>query len=169
MRGVGEIDLGRPRWREDPKPIMQVLQSYLQIEDPDQAPDAVFARGAAAAEAAIEHLAEEVRAGAGRLVQGPAGALGGAADAGPGRPAREPQVLGRACHGPGPRGAAGQRRGTWSRPACWTGPTTCSSCTWPSSRPWRRARRGTGGRWCGERRQAYAREERAAARCRACC
>ncbi len=30
VRGVGEIDLGRPRWREDPAHIMQVLQSYLK-------------------------------------------------------------------------------------------------------------------------------------------
>jgi phosphohistidine swiveling domain-containing protein len=61
MRGLGEIDLGRPRWREDPTPIMQTLQSYLQIEDPSQAPDTAFARGAAAAEAAIDHLADSVR------------------------------------------------------------------------------------------------------------
>ncbi len=57
MRGVAEIDLGRPRWREDPTPLMQTLQSYLQITDPTRAPDAVFTRGAAAAEAAVEHLA----------------------------------------------------------------------------------------------------------------
>jgi pyruvate,water dikinase len=62
MRGVGEIDLGRPRWREDPEPIMQVLQSYLQIEDPEQAPDAVFARGAAVAQEALDRLAEAARA-----------------------------------------------------------------------------------------------------------
>jgi pyruvate,water dikinase len=61
MRGPGEIDLGRPRWREDPRPIMQVLGSYLQIEEADQAPDAVFSRGAAAAEAAVKRLAEDVR------------------------------------------------------------------------------------------------------------
>jgi pyruvate,water dikinase len=62
MRGVGEIDLGRPRWREDPRPVMQTLQSYLQIEDPDQAPDAAFARGATAAGAAVERLTDRVRA-----------------------------------------------------------------------------------------------------------
>jgi pyruvate,water dikinase len=61
MRGLGEIDLGRPRWREDPTQLMQVLQSYLQIDRADQAPEAVFRRGAAAAEAAIEHLAESMR------------------------------------------------------------------------------------------------------------
>jgi len=65
MRGLGEIDIGRPRWREDPRPIMQTLQSYLCIEDPGRTPDAAFARGAAAAEAAIDRLAESVGAGRG--------------------------------------------------------------------------------------------------------
>ena len=60
-RGLGEIDMGRPRWREDPTPVMQSLQNYLRIEDPDQAPDAVFARGAEAAEAAIERLVARMR------------------------------------------------------------------------------------------------------------
>lgn len=57
-RGLAEIDLGRPRWREDATPVIQVLQSYLHIDDPNQAPDAVFDRGRAAAEAAIEPLAK---------------------------------------------------------------------------------------------------------------
>ena len=48
MRGPGEIDIGRPRWREQPEPIMQVLQSYLAIDDPASAPDAVFAPGGGA-------------------------------------------------------------------------------------------------------------------------
>lgn len=61
MRGLAEIDFGRPRWREDPTPIMQVLQSYLNITAPDKAPDAVFERGRQEAEAAIEPLATAVR------------------------------------------------------------------------------------------------------------
>jgi pyruvate,water dikinase len=60
MRGVGEIDFGQPRWREDPMPVMNTLQSYLQIE-PDSGPDASFARGEQAAQAAIERLAAEAR------------------------------------------------------------------------------------------------------------
>jgi pyruvate,water dikinase len=60
MRGVGEIDFGQPRWREDPTPVMQTLQSYLQI-DAGSAPDVLFARGQQAARAAIERLAEDVR------------------------------------------------------------------------------------------------------------
>ncbi|MCB9418255.1 MAG: phosphoenolpyruvate synthase [Ardenticatenaceae bacterium] len=61
MRGLAEIDLGRPRWRENPTHIMQSLQSYLKIDDPARAPDAVFARGAAEAEAAVGKLAAAVR------------------------------------------------------------------------------------------------------------
>jgi phosphohistidine swiveling domain-containing protein len=61
VRGLGEIDLGRARWREDPTPMMQVLQSYLQIDDPKQAPDAIFGHGAEAAEIAAETLMEAVR------------------------------------------------------------------------------------------------------------
>lgn len=55
MRGIGEIDLGRQRWREDPTPIFQVLRSYLQI-DPAASPEAVFNRGAAKARDTQEQL-----------------------------------------------------------------------------------------------------------------
>jgi rifampicin phosphotransferase len=60
MRGVGEIDLGQPRWREEPVSVMQTLQSYLQIRD-DMAPDVLFAQGAKAAELAVERLAVQAR------------------------------------------------------------------------------------------------------------
>ncbi len=60
-RGLAEIDVGRKRWDEDPTHIMQVLQSYLAIDDPSMAPDAVFERGAQAAEEAAEHLEKAVR------------------------------------------------------------------------------------------------------------
>ena len=33
MRAVAEIDLGRPRWREDPSSIVQTLRSYVQLAD----------------------------------------------------------------------------------------------------------------------------------------
>ena len=61
MRGVGEIDLGRPRWRDDPTTLMQVLQSYLRIEEGEQAPDVVFRRGAKAAERALASLMVDAR------------------------------------------------------------------------------------------------------------
>lgn len=60
MRGVGEIDLGRPRWREDPTPVMQTILSYLQVP-PDSAPDKVFQRGETAAGNALEELVDSVR------------------------------------------------------------------------------------------------------------
>lgn len=60
MRGVAEIDLGRPRWREDPTPVMRTLQSYLRIP-PEKAPDVQFQRGVQAAEDAVEQLVQLVR------------------------------------------------------------------------------------------------------------
>ncbi len=57
MRGLAEIDFGRPRWRENPTQVFQMVQNYLHIEDEKQAPDRVFRRGAAAAEASIERYA----------------------------------------------------------------------------------------------------------------
>jgi pyruvate,water dikinase len=62
FRGLAEIDLGRPRWREDSAPVMQALQSYLRIEDENQAPDAVFKRGEQAARAALDQLEAAARA-----------------------------------------------------------------------------------------------------------
>jgi pyruvate,water dikinase len=44
MRGVGEIDIGRRRWNEDPTSIFQVLKSYLQIGE-DRSPSMVFQQG----------------------------------------------------------------------------------------------------------------------------
>ncbi|HSF80381.1 MAG TPA: PEP/pyruvate-binding domain-containing protein [Anaerolineales bacterium] len=64
MRGVGEIDFGQPRWREDPVPVMRTLQSYLTIKA-EFAPDVLFARGEQAAQTAIEQLASEARKQAG--------------------------------------------------------------------------------------------------------
>jgi pyruvate,water dikinase len=89
MRGPGEIDIGRPRWREQPEPIMQVLQSYLAIRNPASAPDVVFRRGAAEADRAARELEDAVRATPGgalkaRLVRWAVGryrALGGQREA----------------------------------------------------------------------------------------
>ena len=65
-RAVAEIDIGMPRWSDDPTHILGVLANYLRLNSPDMAPDALFARGAAEAEAAIGTLVE--RAGSrGRL------------------------------------------------------------------------------------------------------
>ena len=61
MRGTAEIDLGRPRWRDDPTPLMQVLRSYLRIEEEEKAPDVVFRRGADAAQRALASLIADLR------------------------------------------------------------------------------------------------------------
>ncbi|HEU4324727.1 MAG TPA: PEP/pyruvate-binding domain-containing protein [Roseiflexaceae bacterium] len=49
-RGVREIDIGIARWSEDPSYVLGILKTYVQIDDPDHAPDRHFAalqRGAA--------------------------------------------------------------------------------------------------------------------------
>ena len=61
MRGVGEIDVGRPRWWEDPLPVIQTLRSYLGIQDEAMSPAVVFRRGEAEARAAQEKLVAAAR------------------------------------------------------------------------------------------------------------
>lgn len=70
-RAVAEIDLGMPRWSEEPDHILGMISNYLRVEDPEQAPDRQFAAAAGHAEARISELVE--RAGTksplrGRLV-----------------------------------------------------------------------------------------------------
>jgi pyruvate,water dikinase len=60
-RAVAEIDLGLPRWAEDPTHIIGVLANYLRLEDPSRAPDVLFARGAAQAEAMVTTLTARAR------------------------------------------------------------------------------------------------------------
>jgi pyruvate,water dikinase len=50
-----------PRWSDDPTYILGVLANYLRLDNPDMSPDALFARGAAEAEAAIERLVQRAR------------------------------------------------------------------------------------------------------------
>jgi phosphohistidine swiveling domain-containing protein len=55
-RAVAEIDVGLPRWSEDPTHLMGVLANYLRLEEASLAPDAQFRRAAAEAEAMITEL-----------------------------------------------------------------------------------------------------------------
>jgi len=61
-RAVAEIDLGMPRWSDDPRHILGVITNYLRLDDDRAAPDAVFARGAAEATQMVGSLVD--RAGA---------------------------------------------------------------------------------------------------------
>ncbi|PFG40915.1 pyruvate,water dikinase [Georgenia soli] len=73
-RAVAEIDVGAPRWSDDPTHVVNVLANYLRLEDPELAPDRQFARAAAEAEAMAAELAG--RAGGPRSVRGRAVAYG---------------------------------------------------------------------------------------------
>jgi rifampicin phosphotransferase len=60
-RSVAEIDAGLPRWSEDPTHILGVLANYLQLKDPELAPDVQFRRGALQAEAMVATLTQRAR------------------------------------------------------------------------------------------------------------
>ncbi|RKN03793.1 PEP/pyruvate-binding domain-containing protein [Streptomyces radicis] len=61
VRSAAEVDVGVPRWSEDPTPVFAALAGYLRVTDPEQAPDARFERAAARAEAMLAELAPRAR------------------------------------------------------------------------------------------------------------
>ena len=58
---VAEIDLGMPRWSDDPTYVLGVLANYLRLDDPDQAPDVQFSRASRVAQAAASRVVARVR------------------------------------------------------------------------------------------------------------
>ncbi|KAA5837910.1 pyruvate, water dikinase [Saccharopolyspora hirsuta] len=60
-RCAAEVDIGVPRWSEDPTPVFAAIANYLQITDQEQAPDRRFARAAAQAEATVAELTARAR------------------------------------------------------------------------------------------------------------
>jgi phosphohistidine swiveling domain-containing protein len=60
-RAVAEIDVGMPRWSDDPTHILGVLANYLRLTDPAMAPDVQFSRASAEAEAQVERLVAKAR------------------------------------------------------------------------------------------------------------
>ena len=162
MRGLAEIDLGRPRWREEPGPSCRRSAELPRRSRTRSRRPMWCSRGArAAAEAAIERLVEAAARDTRRLAQGAAGALGGAPDARPGRAARERPssawsalgIVRAALLDSGARPGRGRRAGPARRPVL-----SAPGANW---KPWRRARmrdwRGPGPRSGA---QAYAREKR---------
>ncbi len=68
-RGLGEIDLGQPRWGEDPSHIFEVLAGFMNIAEDGQAPDRVFSRSAEKAAQAVQWLAAETAKGRGGWIR----------------------------------------------------------------------------------------------------
>lgn len=71
-RAVGEIDVGLPRWSEEPAHILGILANYLRLDDPAMAPHAQFSKAAEDAEAQVERLVARASARGrlrGRLVR----------------------------------------------------------------------------------------------------
>lgn len=66
-RAIAEIDLGVPRWSEDPAHLLGAIANYHRLEDAASAPDVQFERGAREADLMIETLLARVN-GPRRLV-----------------------------------------------------------------------------------------------------
>ena len=61
QRAVAEIDLGMPRWSDDPAHLFGVLAGYLRLDDESAAPDKHFAQGADDAAAMVGTLVARAR------------------------------------------------------------------------------------------------------------
>ncbi|GAA3272647.1 PEP/pyruvate-binding domain-containing protein [Paenarthrobacter aurescens] len=60
-RAVAEIDLGMPRWSNDPTHILGVVANYLLLADGAEAPDQQFVRAAREAEEQVARLVARAR------------------------------------------------------------------------------------------------------------
>ncbi|MDR6414354.1 pyruvate,water dikinase [Pseudarthrobacter sulfonivorans] len=60
-RAVAEIDVGMPRWSDDPTHIMGVLTNYLRLDADAMAPDVQFSNAAEEAEAQVKSLVADAR------------------------------------------------------------------------------------------------------------
>ncbi len=60
-RGVAEIDIGVPRWRDDPTHILGSLANYLSLGEDAVPPDVAFERGAREADRKADELVERAR------------------------------------------------------------------------------------------------------------
>ncbi len=60
-RAVAEIDLGLPRWSEDPTYLLGMLANYVELNDPNTAPDVQFQRSIQEAEAMTQTLIRRAR------------------------------------------------------------------------------------------------------------
>ncbi|WP_017601320.1 PEP-utilizing enzyme, partial [Nocardiopsis lucentensis] len=61
-RAAAEVDIGMPRWAEDPAPLFATIANYLRVENPEQAPDRRFERAAVRARRTISELSLRGRA-----------------------------------------------------------------------------------------------------------
>jgi pyruvate,water dikinase len=61
-RAVAEIDLGMPRWSDDPTHILGVVVNYLRLEHSADAPDQQFERAAREADEQVARLIARARA-----------------------------------------------------------------------------------------------------------
>jgi rifampicin phosphotransferase len=61
FRGVAEIDVGVPRWADDPAHVLGALANLVRLRDPEMAPDVQFHRAEDAAAAGARRALDQAR------------------------------------------------------------------------------------------------------------
>lgn len=59
-RGIGEIDIGRPRWSEQPEVVLDQIKNYLKIINPDKAIDRIHERSQESAYEALDRIESQL-------------------------------------------------------------------------------------------------------------
>ncbi|MDJ0663150.1 MAG: PEP/pyruvate-binding domain-containing protein [Acidimicrobiia bacterium] len=60
-RGVGEIDIGRVRWRDEPEPVLETLKGYVAWQEDGSSPLRRFEDAAEDADGAVDRVVRELR------------------------------------------------------------------------------------------------------------
>ena len=60
-RGIGEIDIGRPRWSEQPEAVLNQIKNYLKIINPDKAITRIHERSQQSAYEALHRIESQLK------------------------------------------------------------------------------------------------------------
>ncbi|CAF4170603.1 unnamed protein product [Rotaria sp. Silwood2] len=60
-RGIGEIDIGRKRWSDEPQIVIEQIKNYLKIRNPDKAIDKIHDQSRQSAYEALSRIENDLR------------------------------------------------------------------------------------------------------------
>ncbi|CAF3638125.1 unnamed protein product, partial [Rotaria sp. Silwood2] len=59
--GIGEIDIGRKRWSDEPQIVIEQIKNYLKIRNPDKAIDRIHDQSRQSAYETLSRIENELR------------------------------------------------------------------------------------------------------------
>ena len=60
-RGIGEIDIGRKRWSDEPQAVIEQIKNYLKIRNPDKAVDKIHEQSKQSAYDALSRIENQLK------------------------------------------------------------------------------------------------------------